>query len=117
MIEYLDSVVTDELVEDESGFIEDGFKAKKQEYWRPDLTNRQLLQLNDLIRKDIQTSTNQITDTANWYTIRIDGMNVFAIYSTVYPSNPTLLYESKGTRADIEEQVLLNILEVIKNGK
>ena len=115
--DYLDSAVTDELIEGQSGLISDEAKFLAKDYWTPDLTRTQLKQLNELIRKDIKTSTNQITDTANWYTTRINGMKVFAIYSTENQSNPTLLYESKNSKADVEQKLLSDILEEIENGK
>lgn len=88
-----------------------------EEYWHPDLSKKKLDALKQIIKRDIQTSTRSITDTANWLATRIDGVGVFAIYSTENTANPTLLYESKGKKAEIEKNILLDILEEIENAE
>ena len=57
----------------------------------------------------------RITDTSSWYSGRLNGDDLFVIYSTEYPSNPTILYEVKGKNAKLEQNILTRALEVIGN--
>ncbi len=61
----------------------------------------------------MQTSENRVTEGANWTFRSLDGLPVFAIYSTEDEINPTILYEAKGERAEFERDLLNNILEEI----
>lgn len=88
-----------------------------QKQWYPDLQPDELNALRKAIKKDILTSTNSITDTANWMFTHIGDLPVFAIYSTVDTENPTLLYESKKDKAEFENQLIKKILEGQKDGK
>ena len=83
----------------------------KDSQWKPDLPKYKLKRLYEKIKHDAKTSTNNITDTSNWLYTTINGTRVFAIYSNVYGENPTLLYESKDSRAEFERDVLLQIIE------
>lgn len=95
----------------------DGIMESTKGYWHTDLSKAELEVLNRKIRHDIKTSTNEVTDTANWMFTSINGKDVFAIYSTTDESNPTLLYESKDNRAKQERDLLIDILEVGTNGE
>ncbi len=86
-------------------------------YWHTNLSKQELDTLMESIKKDIETSTKQVTDKANWLLTRINGNSVFAIYSTEDSNSPTLLYESKGEQGIFERDVLLDLMEVNKNGK
>ena len=48
-------------------------KYNDDELWHFDLLKEQLMVLLRKIRHDIETSTNSITETANWMTTNIDG--------------------------------------------
>ena len=109
----VDNVSSNDIMESRSS----GRGKRKKDYWRPDLSNAELEVLNRKIRHDIKTSTNEVTDTANWMFTSINGKDVFAIYSTTDESNPTLLYESKDNRAKQERDLLIDILEVGTNGE
>ena len=85
--------------------------------WIPDLTKSELDTSMKTIKRDVLYSGKTIVDTANWLMTRVNGKNVFAIYSTESAADPTLLYESKGGQAEFERDTLLNILEVIENGE
>lgn len=85
--------------------------------WRTDLNKGQYEKLKRKIKHDAQTSENSITDTANWYSGSIEGVDVFAIYSTQDISDPTILYEVKGKQAKVENDILRDILEAKENGK
>ena len=54
-------------------------------------------------------STNQLSDTVNWYFGR-GGTPYFAVYSTEDVDNPTILYASKGITAQKEKNAIENIL-------
>ena len=84
--------------------------------WHTDLSKNDLIELMDEIKYDIRSSKNAITDEANWLFTDIGGKDVFAIYSTDDYKDPTLLYESKGKKAEQERNILLNVLEETKNG-
>lgn len=91
--------------------------SAKGKYWRPDLTKAQMKRLADWVKHDIKTSENSICDEANWTFRNFDGLPVFAIYSTLNQSDPTILYESKGAQAEFERGVLKNLMEDIGNGE
>ncbi|MBR6678593.1 MAG: hypothetical protein IKL23_07710, partial [Oscillospiraceae bacterium] len=84
-----------------------------REYWRSDLTKAQMQKLVQWAKYDMQTSENRVTDAANWTFRSFDGLPVFAIYSTEDQINPTILYETKGERAEFERDILNSILEEI----
>ncbi len=85
--------------------------------WRTDLNKGQYEILKRKIKHDAQTSENSITDTANWYSGSIEGIDVFAIYSTQDISDPTILYERKGEQGKAELSALLNYLEEMEYGE
>lgn len=47
---------------------------------------------------------------------RLNGDDIFVIYSTEDAKGPTILYETK-TNAKLEKKILMDILEVIENGE
>ena len=83
--------------------------------WRPDLSVKKLIALQNDIKNEIKSSKQYVTDGAKWIFTDIDGTDVFAIYSTEDFSEPTILYESKNKQAEFEKEWLLNLLEVLKN--
>ena len=83
--------------------------------WRPDLSVKKLIALQNDIKNEIKSSKQYVTDGAKWIFTDIDGTDVFAIYSTEDFSEPTILYESKDKRAEIEKTYLLNLLEAVEN--
>ena len=83
--------------------------------WRPDLSVKKLITLQNDIKNEIKSSKQYVTDGAKWIFTDIDGTDVFAIYSTEDFSEPTILYESKDKRAEIEKTYLLNLLEAVEN--
>ncbi len=83
--------------------------------WRPDLSVKKLIALQNDIKNEIKSSKKYVTDGAKWIFTDIDGTDVFAIYSTEDFSEPTILYESKDKRAEIEKTYLLDFLEGYKN--
>lgn len=87
------------------------------EYWRTDLNAREFKQVEKWIRKVGSPETTKITDTANWYEGRINGEDLFVIYSTINADNPTILYEVKGNEAKVELNILKDFVEVFENGE
>ncbi len=85
--------------------------------WHTDLSKNDLNELMNKIKYDILRSKNAITDEANWLFTDIGGKDVFAIYSTDDYKDPTLLYEVKGKKANLERDILLDVLEVYKSGE
>ncbi len=107
---------SDDTREDLKKYLDyDTISTRGTKYWTPDISKKQLAVLKDRIATDIETSTKNISDTANWLLTRIDGMSVFAIYSTEHIDDPTILYESKGEKALIERDILLNVMEAYDN--
>ena len=84
--------------------------------WRTDLNQTQYKEVVKWLRQEGNAEEKSITDTARWYKGRIDGEDLFVIYSTE-DSAPTILYEIKGEGAKAELNILQKILEVIENGK
>ncbi len=85
----------------------------KDEYWRTDLNKTQYAQVEKWIRQAGNPESTRITDTANWYKGRIDGKDLFVIYS----DKPTILYEVSGENALFELDILMDLLEDEENGK
>ncbi len=96
--------------------VDEGQLMYSMEKWYPDLSRSQLSKLNETIKRAAKTSTQSVTDTANWMFTTIGNTKIFAIYSTENATDPTLLYEAKGKQGEFEKDYLLNILEVIDNG-
>ncbi len=88
-----------------------------KDYWRTDLNKNQLKRVEQWIRKAGFPESKRITDTACWYKGRIDGEDLFVIYSTEDANNPTILYEIKGQNAQKELDILYDVMEVVENGK
>lgn len=84
--------------------------------WHTDLTQTQLKQVENWLRQEGNPEETRITDTANWYKGRINGDDLFVIYSNE-DANPTILYEVKGKNAKVELNILMELLEEVKNGK
>ena len=81
--------------------------------WRTDLNRTQYKQVEKWIHQAGNPETTRITDTANWYKGRINGEDLFVIYS----DKSTVLYERKGREARAELDILLEQLEEIENGR
>lgn len=92
-------------------------KKGYNEYWKTDLTKSQLKIVEGWIRQTGSSEATRITDTANWYKGRLDGEDLFVIYSTENSNNPTILYEVKGGKASSELDILMDLLEEKENGK
>lgn len=86
------------------------------DYWYPNLTKSELGKLRKLVKADIKTSTNNINDRANWYSTRIDGQSVFAIYSTADTYDPTVLCAEKGEQAEYEKRFVKSYEEGYLDG-
>lgn len=84
--------------------------------WHTDLTQTQLKQVEKWLRQEGNPEETRITDTANWYKGRINGDDLFVIYSNE-DANPTILYEVKGKTAKVELNALLNYLEEMEYGE
>ena len=88
-----------------------------KEYWHTDLTKAQVINLVKDLQRVGNPEATRITSTANWYKGRLNGNDLFVIYSTKNLDEPTILYERKGTGAKTELDILLNLLEEIENGE
>ena len=85
--------------------------------WHTDLTKTQYKQVEEWIRRAGTPESKKITDTACWYKGRIDGEDLFVIYSTENSQNPTILYERKGKESKMELDILLQRTEELENGR
>ncbi len=85
--------------------------------WHTDLTKTQIKEVVKRLRQIGSSEATRITDTANWYKGRLNGQDLFVIYSTVYSNEPTILYERKGVEGKKELDILLEQLEEIENGR
>ena len=86
-----------------------------KDYWHTDLNKTEFKMLEGWINKAGFPEHTKITDTANWYEGRLNGEPIFAVYSSIYANNPTILYEVRGKNAVIEKDILLDLLEDIEN--
>ncbi len=86
-----------------------------KQYWRTDLNKTQLKMVEQWIQKAGAPDSKRITDTACWYKGRINGEDLFVIYSTENLNKPTILYEVKGGNANRELDILTRALEVIES--
>lgn len=77
-------------------------------YWHTDLNRAQIKEVEKELRQIGNPESTRITDTANWYSGRLNGDDLFVIYSTEDANNPTILYEVKGKDAKLEKMPSLN---------
>ena len=113
----LDTKKKDGSAEKSEGIREGISYSLKDEYWKTDLAKTQLKTVEGWLRQAGNPESKKITDTASWYEGRIDGDDLFVIYSTEVANNPTILYEVKGCNAVLERDILLDLLEDEENGK
>lgn len=86
--------------------------------WRTDLNATQFKQVETWLRQIDNHEPKRIADTdACWYNGRINGDDLFVIYSTATASNPTILYERKGEKGKLELDILMRTAEVIESGR
>ena len=103
---------------DSNGIMETSVSyALKDEYWHTDLTKAQLKMVEGWIRKAGSPEVTKITDTANWYMGRLNGDDLFVIYSNEDKAGTTILYEVKGKQAKVELNELKSILEDYEYGR
>ena len=81
--------------------------------WHTDLTKAQVKEVEKWLLRRGNPEYTKITDTANWYKGRINGKDLFVIYS----DKTTILYERKGVEGKAELDILLKQLEEIENGR
>ncbi len=93
------------------------YALSKRVKWRTDLNKTQFKEVEKWLRQAGKPQETRITDTANWYKGRINGKDLFVIYSTEDSNNPTILYEVKGKQAKVENDILRDVLEAKENGK
>lgn len=93
-----------------------GVSFSLQEEWHTDLTKAQVKMVEGWLRRAGSPEATRITDTANWYMGRLNGSDLFVIYSTEDTKGPTILYETR-ENAKIEKNILMDILEDEENGK
>lgn len=91
--------------------------ALKDEKWHTDLTKAQLKKVEGWLEKEGKPEAKKITDTVYWYKGRLNGEDLFVIYSTEDPKGNTILYEVKGEQANPERKILMNLLEAYENGE
>lgn len=87
-----------------------------KEEWHTDLTKAQVKMVEGWLRRAGSPEATKITDTANWYMGRLNGDDIFVIYSTEDAKGPTILYETR-ENAKIEKNILMDILEAKESGK
>ncbi len=91
--------------------------ALKDEKWHTDLTKAQLKKVEGWLEKEGKPEAKKITDTVYWYKGRLDGEDLFVIYSTEDPKGNTILYEVKGSQANLERDILIDVMEDYEDGK
>lgn len=115
VLESAKTAVAESRVESKTGPPVEGKTSK--EHWRTDLNKRQFQALLDVVKKDVKTTQNRITNNANWLFANIGNAPVFSIYSTLDQNEPTVLYEVKGEQALFEKAIVeATIKEVNRAG-
>lgn len=69
-------------------------------FWHTGMTESEVRYIEYLAQNEIGNSQNDIYNTAKWLYNNKKGKSYFAIYSTVDEDNPTILYASKGKKAN-----------------
>lgn len=79
-------------------------------YWKPDFDQAEWNLWNRMVKREV-TTTDQyvIDDSTKWLYAEEKGARVFGLYSTNDPEDPTLLYASKGHKADREHRILTGV--------
>lgn len=98
--------------------IEDSAPRKqysRRNYWHPKLTPAEWDTLNAVINREVDEEKNYIDTGTKWLYNVSKGNKLFAIYSSVYADDPTVLYASSGNLAETEMEILSTFLEEFKN--
>ncbi len=112
--ERVDGIIREKR-KDVANSIVDGEKYSVTDYWHTDLNKDELKLVTEWVRKAGKRESTRITDTANWYKGRLNGKDLFVIYSTESVDNPTILYESSGDDARLELELLIRAVEVLES--
>ena len=92
--------------------------SDRNRYWYPNMSKSEITYVRRIAKYELDTTDNYIDDENKWlYNVK-NGNTYFALYTTTDVNEPTVLYASKGKRAEIEQQYLINYLkkEVDVNG-
>lgn len=85
--------------------------------WRTGFSNTEFAELMRIAKHELGKSTGYIDNDNKWLYNNKNGRTYFAIYSTAHVDNPTILYASKGKKAQNENRWFGDfIAEVEKEG-
>ena len=85
--------------------------------WHTGLSKAQIVMVEKWIRRVGSPESKKIAEDTYWYNGRLDGKELFAIYSTEDADSPTILYLSRRKQAKLELGILMNLLEEYENGE
>lgn len=90
-------------------------KAFRPKYnWHTGLTHDQVSKVEKWVKNAGAPDSNRIVGNAYWYTGRLNGSDLFVIYSDE-DTEPTVMYLSRGQKAKDELTEIKDVLEEIRN--
>ncbi len=113
--EKLKNLQNNEEVKSTKGYNGNVSNSLKKPYWHTDLSPTQIKQVLEQLERVGTPEARSITDTAYWYKGRLNGKDLFVIYSMEDADGPTILYVNKKATAKAELDILQKALEVIDN--
>ena len=85
------------------------YSAKR--YWKPDMPKADFQHIRRVAKNELDTTDNYLDNITKWLYNKKNGQTYFALYSTVYEDDPTILYASIGDQADDDYSVVADYLE------
>lgn len=70
--------------------------ARRKKYWYPNISADDMLYIKRRAQNEVNNDNNYIDENTKWLYNEKNGKKYFALYSSVYQDNPTILYASNG---------------------
>ena len=84
------------------------YSAKR--YWKPDMPKADFQHIRRIAKNELKTTDNYLDNITKWLYNKKNGQTYFALYSTVYEDDPTILYASIGDQANAEHSLVMSYL-------
>jgi len=95
---------------DEVAYLVGGSYNTTRRYWYPDFNQAEWDLWNSRVKQEVDTTDQYVIDeSVKWLYADQKGVQVFGLYSTSHPEDPTLLYASSGAKARREYRILMGV--------
>lgn len=79
-------------------------------YWYPDMPKADFQHIRRVAKNELDTTENYLDNITKWLYNKKNGQTYFALYSTEYEFDPTILYASIGDQAVAEYSLVMSYL-------